>query len=179
MVSTASDSLNKSPFELYALQLVYDGALSSDVIIKAILHDEAKQDVNFNASLGEDTINLSAILGNNNGDFKWGSASFEKSAKNICLLIDKKKRYIHADLQDRTVAWVLNRSTLLDGHIDFVEYLTTESNEDEGRRWYRLGVKNVPPPKVSTLTYSGIQSEILTPISADTRLVLRWDLQSF
>ncbi|KAF8754758.1 hypothetical protein RHS01_06015 [Rhizoctonia solani] len=97
-------------------------------------------DEDLDEKLGDDTVNLSAILGNKDGHFEWGSSAFDKSAVNISL----KGRKLVADLQDRTGAFRSNVEVDLDSHLDICEY-SDEQNMEKTR--YRFTVTQLPPPR--------------------------------
>lgn len=141
--STATQYWSLPPEKLFTFNLIYDHATRSVVVIQAVLTETGKKHINFNERLGEDMVNLSSVLGNHRGDFKWGSSCFEKSSCNVSL--DEGGRKLKADLQTCHGDCVTTSSVDLDDHIDFIEYLTAET--DATRKWYRLGFKQLPAPQ--------------------------------
>ncbi|KAF8686290.1 hypothetical protein RHS04_00238 [Rhizoctonia solani] len=142
LITAACKKFSISHSALYDLSLFQTG--ESDWILRAKITKEGKRyiadDEDLDEKLGDDTVNLSAILGNKDGHFEWGSSAFDKSAVNISL----KGRKLVADLQDRTGAFRSNVEVDLDSHLDICEY-SDEQNMEKTR--YRFTVTQLPPPR--------------------------------
>jgi hypothetical protein len=120
MATTVPVPLRDTPnSELFNLRLLdAHPTLQGPVILKATLTEEARnRNLRFGKDNGDDTYNLSAVLGNENGEFKWGASGFEKSARNIQVhgraLVSDLRRYEYSK-------WNSEQHFNLDQHIGLV-----------------------------------------------------------
>ncbi|ELU41103.1 CVNH domain-containing protein [Rhizoctonia solani AG-1 IA] len=167
LITAACEKFSISHSALYDLSLFQTG--ESDWILRAKITKEGKRyiadDEDLDEKLGDDTVNLSAILGNKDGHFEWGSSAFDKSAVNISL----KGRKLVADLQDRTGAFRSNVEVDLDSHLDICEY-SDEQNMEKTR--YRFTVTQLPPPRVELWCCALMERRITSVIRIPTSLNL-------
>ncbi|KAF8595477.1 hypothetical protein BDV93DRAFT_528641 [Ceratobasidium sp. AG-I] len=137
---------------LYDLKLEYDGPenettlLPYTVVIRATLTAEARaRGVRMDESREDDTFELSAELGTNNGQYSWGGSQLQRTAKNMHLveeIQDKLKlRLLRADLSTNIIGdFNENMPFDLDKHIGLVDYLHPLKNET----YFKLGLKPEP-----------------------------------
>lgn len=146
---SASVDFETSNYNLYDLTLIQNPALRDPVILKATPARDGAKDLPALMDTGDETFNLSAVLGNDNGAFVWGSSGFEQSAKNIQIEVREGRRYLTADLQDSTGAFKPGVEEDLDAKIELLEYVHPKDRQS----FYKLGMKQPPPPLVSISRY--------------------------
>lgn len=127
---------NLSNHDIYNLEFV------PPAILKATI---ARSGLSLNLSMdpGDETFNLSAVLGNKDGEFEWGSGGFEQSARFVKTEVRGSRRVLCAELQDVTGGFKA-RELDLDDKFELVEYVHPLKKES----YYRLGMKQPPPPQV-------------------------------
>ncbi|KAG9087763.1 hypothetical protein FRC06_002373, partial [Ceratobasidium sp. 370] len=143
----ATSSTGLPNYRLYNidLHLVYDTPTHlSNVILQATLTNEAvARNLRFDEDVGDNTFDLSAVVGNDNGKLKWGSSGFEQSARNISIdCTNKTERRLVVDLQSALGSFVPQQSLNLDEYFDLIEYVHPYQKET----YYRLGTKARAPP---------------------------------
>ncbi|KAG9076960.1 hypothetical protein FS749_011201, partial [Ceratobasidium sp. UAMH 11750] len=157
----ASASTNLPKYLLYDFELLpinNTSANSNKVILKATLTKDAKGcDFLFDEAAGDDTFDLSAVIGNDGGKLKWGSSGFQQSAKNIrldCTIPDKRRLVV--DLQSSATGCFTQQSLNLDEHFTLVEYV----HPYQKAIYYRLWTKEPPPPVRSlVLCFDGTSNQ--------------------
>ncbi|KAG8736450.1 hypothetical protein FRC12_017592 [Ceratobasidium sp. 428] len=129
---------------LYNLDLVPKSRTHMGVILRATLTAEGVgRNLRFDEDVGDNTFDLSAVIGNDNGTLKWGSSGFDQSAKNIQLdCTNKVERRLVMDLQSALGGFVAQQSINLDEHLDLIEYVHPYQKET----YYRLGTKTRTAP---------------------------------
>lgn len=140
---------NQPSHRLYTLtlELVGDVANPTSVILRATRTPEAKKlGVRFDKSKGDNVFDLSAKLGNINGQYSWGGIQFQKSAKKFSIHhLPCGARLLYADLammghdihQKGYEGINHNVSFKLDHHIGLVDYIHPLTNET----YFKLGSK--------------------------------------
>ncbi|KAG9096913.1 hypothetical protein FS749_007496 [Ceratobasidium sp. UAMH 11750] len=127
----------------YTLELVGDPNAGGPVVVKAVLAAGSTYRWNPDAP-ADPQFNLSGMIGNDNGAFKWGRAGFEQSGRNFSLIKD-----------DTTQAFIL-RGELLDllgkykeTTINLDEKLKIEEYVDQGsyETFHRLVERHLTPPE--------------------------------
>ncbi|KAF8594721.1 hypothetical protein BDV93DRAFT_611738 [Ceratobasidium sp. AG-I] len=133
---------------LYQLTLEYGGPkdeptqLPYSVVLRATLTDEARNlGVQLDESQENDVFDLSAGMGNDNGQYSWGGIQFQRGAKNIRLEKQtSEERFLRADLQDMLGHFNKDMPFNLDEHIGLIDYFHPLKNET----YFRLGLKPKP-----------------------------------
>ncbi|KAF8604729.1 hypothetical protein BDV93DRAFT_543751, partial [Ceratobasidium sp. AG-I] len=132
---TLAEENNVSNYAIYDLEFV------APAILKATL---ARKGLSINPSMdpGDETFNLSAVLGNKDGELEWGSEGFEQSTRSVEVKVPGTRRVLCAELQDKTGGFKA-REFDLDEKFELVEYVHPLKKE----QYYRLGMKQPPPPQ--------------------------------
>lgn len=146
----ASASLGVPNHRLYNLYLVGDNTSTNPtgVILKAILTNSAiARNIRFDEDVGDNTFDLSAVVGNENGKLKWGSSGFQQSARNIKIECRGDERWLVVDLQNPLGSFFPDQAINLDEYFDLIEYVHPYQKET----YYRLGTKARAPPVVRHL----------------------------
>lgn len=132
-----------SNYELYDLELMSRGSLRDPVILQAIPKSRALRP-KLPMDAGDDTFNLSAVLGNKNGDFDWGSGGFEQSTEELWIETRDFIRYLYVKLQNKSGELELKRINL-DEKFELQEYVHRLNKEP----YYKLVMSKTPTPQVS------------------------------
>ncbi|KAG9118864.1 hypothetical protein FRC07_006412 [Ceratobasidium sp. 392] len=142
-----SSKSHKSPIlperTYYTLELANDANNGGPVVLKAV--HTATSTYRWNPDAPADPqFNLSAMIGNDNGSFKWGRAAFEQAGRNFSLI------------QDQTTQAFMLRGELLDllgkyreATINLDEKLKVEEYVDQGsyETFHRLVERHMTPPE--------------------------------
>ncbi|KAF8595457.1 hypothetical protein BDV93DRAFT_548796 [Ceratobasidium sp. AG-I] len=146
----SSAQIRKIPsHRLYKLDLINDNPhpdqatfLPYRVLLKATLTDEAKAlGVRFDKIQEDNVFDLSAGMGNDNGQYSWGGIQFQRCARNICLEeLESKQRFLRADLCGMDGRWNEKMPFNLDKNLGLVDYFHPLKNET----YFKLGLKPEP-----------------------------------
>ncbi|KAG8776749.1 hypothetical protein FRC12_000709 [Ceratobasidium sp. 428] len=140
----ATSSTGLPNHRLYDLDLVSVSPTHENFILRATLTAEGvERNLRFDEDIGDNTFDLSAVIGNDNGTLKWGSSGFYQSARNIHIDCTKKtERRLVMDLQNALGSFVPQQSINLDEYFDLIEYLHPYQKET----YHRLGMKTRTAP---------------------------------
>ncbi|KAF8600941.1 hypothetical protein BDV93DRAFT_558829 [Ceratobasidium sp. AG-I] len=141
MIPTLSVVTDRPDYNLYNFSIV-DWIAREPVIIKVTLKNRGSK-VEIQMDHGDETFNLSAVLGNKDGEFEWGSGGFEQSATNPRIETrGLNQRFFCVDLQNATGGFN-QKEFNLDEKFELVEYVH-RMNKDP---FYKLGMKKPLPPR--------------------------------
>ncbi|KAF8600419.1 hypothetical protein BDV93DRAFT_559397 [Ceratobasidium sp. AG-I] len=127
--------------ELYDLYLVNRETPRDPVILKASLRSRGSKPT-LPMDPGDETFNLSAVLGNKNGKFKWGSGGFEQSSRPPSIELRGSNRFLCVELQNKSGGFNLEEINL-DEHFELLEYVHRLNKE----AYYKLGMRKPPTPQ--------------------------------
>lgn len=140
---------------LYDLELLERATPRSPVVLK-VDGDSRGPKFKLRTVTGDETFNLSAVLGNKFGEFEWGSAGFEQSSRDPRIEYRALNRRIFCvELQDK-LGKFNHREFDLDEKFELTEYVHQLKKES----YCKLGLKVTPPPRVSS--FAPHKSYILT-----------------
>ncbi|QRV78690.1 choline transport protein [Ceratobasidium sp. AG-Ba] len=127
----------------YTLEFDGDPNSGGPIVVKAVL--TSTSNYRWNPDMPNDPkFNLSGMLGNDNGVFKWGRAGFEQSGRNFSLVKDQSTQafVLHGELLDLVGKYK-------EAEINLDEKLKVEEYVDQGsyETFHRLIERHVTPPE--------------------------------
>lgn len=146
---------------LFRLDLTYDGATIEPssppqiLLLKATLTGYAERlGVRLDTSQEDDIFDLSAGMGNDNGQYSWGGIQFQRGARRVHLeTLASNERFLRADLLDMQNHYNKNMPFNLDEHIGLVDYFHPLENET----YFKLGLKQKAIKEVSCSAWTAIK----------------------